>query len=214
MAIGGFYLVASSMLCMCSARRSVSLGAGMRSSVILEDGNQRVQTSFRSFVRSLPRVASFVQRGVAVHASAPMNATTIDSHPDMEVSDACIEKVTASSQQCQTEAIWLYACPPLFFEEDPELSFPLDEVCLADMEMHDDLKGVKTGCCSDDPYYQGGCCRMTKTGQFVGSLMAMLPFLCFRCCCFCAVTGFLVTLLKLRSGPLAFATGSAPEAEI
>eukprot|EP00928_Gymnodinium_smaydae_P083290 TRINITY_DN66524_c0_g1_i1.p1 TRINITY_DN66524_c0_g1~~TRINITY_DN66524_c0_g1_i1.p1 ORF type:complete len:204 (-),score=9.58 TRINITY_DN66524_c0_g1_i1:54-665(-) len=201
MATGGFAvtLVALSMLwCSYDAVRTEQLVAGKKSKLILTD-TQQDKTSLQSVVQGESPVGSLLQHGVGVYASTLTNATTAKTpHLKIVVSDACIEKVQAASQHCSTESIWFYSCKQPFQEEDPDRSFPLDEVCLAEVRAHSQVKNAKTGCCSNDPKYEGGCCKLTKAGIFIILLLTMVPILCCCCCC-CASGGALAWLMKARS---------------
>eukprot|EP00928_Gymnodinium_smaydae_P039074 TRINITY_DN2677_c0_g4_i1.p1 TRINITY_DN2677_c0_g4~~TRINITY_DN2677_c0_g4_i1.p1 ORF type:complete len:194 (+),score=12.49 TRINITY_DN2677_c0_g4_i1:77-658(+) len=180
--------VASLTLCADCARREDLIDGGSHGEDIPED-----QASFKSLVHDFSPVGSLLQQGVSVHATSPTNSTTTDSHIKLEVSQACLNTVRAASKYCHKESVWFYQCAPPIMEEDPELSFPLEEACLAEVRNHSMLKDVKTGCCSDHPKYKGGCCRPTNLGMAFIVSLSILP-----CCCCCCCGGLLVMFLRSR----------------
>eukprot|EP00928_Gymnodinium_smaydae_P009054 TRINITY_DN13342_c0_g1_i1.p1 TRINITY_DN13342_c0_g1~~TRINITY_DN13342_c0_g1_i1.p1 ORF type:complete len:219 (-),score=24.13 TRINITY_DN13342_c0_g1_i1:44-700(-) len=179
MVLGCFVLtlLASAALSAYGARRSEHVDVARRSDIPRADA-QQVQSTFTDLVRDFSPVGSLLQRGVAVHASALANATANAPHLKIEVSPECLTKVKSASPYCQKESVWFYKCA----QENADRSFPLDEVCLAEVNKHSELKGVTTGCCNDHPFYKGGCCKPTAIGLILTYCLLFLPFACCGCC--------------------------------
>eukprot|EP00928_Gymnodinium_smaydae_P081646 TRINITY_DN65122_c0_g1_i2.p1 TRINITY_DN65122_c0_g1~~TRINITY_DN65122_c0_g1_i2.p1 ORF type:complete len:204 (+),score=10.17 TRINITY_DN65122_c0_g1_i2:79-690(+) len=184
--------VASSVSWSYAARRNLEIDVGVKNNDTLGEEEHHVETSFKRLVRGFSYVGSLLQQGVAVNASAPSESY---SSAQIEVSDACMEKVKAASVHCVSgTSFWAFSCMPPFSEADPNLSFPLDEVCLADVRKHSVVKDAKTGCCRNDS--SGECCRQTKTAFTIMMLLVIFPALCFCFCC-CAL-GWAVAIVVMR----------------
>eukprot|EP00928_Gymnodinium_smaydae_P089849 TRINITY_DN7373_c0_g3_i1.p1 TRINITY_DN7373_c0_g3~~TRINITY_DN7373_c0_g3_i1.p1 ORF type:complete len:193 (-),score=12.10 TRINITY_DN7373_c0_g3_i1:275-853(-) len=183
MASGGFALALLALCTLCSygARRTEDLVARNQSTFILGNDTQRVDASSPDVFRNFAPVGSLLQHDSAVRAPFTMKKKPKTSLH--QVSDECFRKMYAASIYCRRgEAAQFYTCTPLLYEEDPVRSFLLEEVCLADIRKYSELTDVKTGCCSDHPDYQGGCCKVTRAGAIAPYLGLTFTILCCCCC--------------------------------
>eukprot|EP00928_Gymnodinium_smaydae_P058056 TRINITY_DN41268_c0_g1_i1.p1 TRINITY_DN41268_c0_g1~~TRINITY_DN41268_c0_g1_i1.p1 ORF type:complete len:213 (+),score=19.59 TRINITY_DN41268_c0_g1_i1:72-710(+) len=205
MALGGFVLtlVATWTSSAYGARRTDEMCDVDPSEFSLNNDSEQAVTSFERWMQGFPPVDSLLEQGVVVHVSALVNATT-HAPIELEVSSQCMAQVLNASKYCQDEAVWFYQCAPLFTAEDKDRSFPLGEVCLADLSTRSEFKNVRTGCCSDHPAYKGGCCEAINNNEVLMEYCVLIgPFMLLLCCC---CSGFVYVTVQKKF----FETSSQP----